>query len=206
MAGLGFKDFQVGEVLTSSDVDGYLMQQTVMRFADAGARGSALGTATGTAVPLAEGMVSYLDDTNRVEVYDGSAWKPVSNVVQTVVNYRETNFATTSTTLVDATDYDIDITPTSTSNRIIVWAMLTTGVNGAMRTFLRWKRDATQVGEEWDDVVDNNIQSAAQVVAYSELAPSTSSTNYQLMVRLQDFGGDTITITHALIVAMEVQP
>ena len=74
MAGAGFKDFTIGEALTSSDVDTYLMQQTVMRFADAAARGSALGTAVGTAVPLSEGMVSYLDDTNYVQVYDGSEW------------------------------------------------------------------------------------------------------------------------------------
>ena len=74
MAGLGFKDFQVGEVLTSADVDGYLMQQTVMRFADAGARGSALGTAAGTGVPLAEGMVVYLEDVNRVEAFTGTEW------------------------------------------------------------------------------------------------------------------------------------
>jgi len=77
VAGLGFKDFQVGEVLTSSDVDGYLMSQAVMRFADSTARGSALGTAPGTAVALAEGMVSYLDDTNSLEVYTGSQWASV---------------------------------------------------------------------------------------------------------------------------------
>jgi len=81
VAGLGFKDFQVGEVLTSSDVDGYLMQQTVMRFADAAARGSALGTATGTAVPLAEGMLSYLDDVDDVQVYQGTAWVGVRGLV-----------------------------------------------------------------------------------------------------------------------------
>jgi len=77
VAGLGFKDFTVGEVLTSANVDGYLMQQTVMRFADAGARGSALGTAPGTAVALAEGMVSYLDDTNAVEVFTGTVWRGI---------------------------------------------------------------------------------------------------------------------------------
>ena len=60
MAGLGFKDFQVGEVLTSSDVDGYLMQQTVMRFADAAARGSALGTVLLRAVAVLEDLVEFL--------------------------------------------------------------------------------------------------------------------------------------------------
>jgi hypothetical protein len=80
VAGQGFKDFAVGEVLTSSDVDGFLMQQSVMRFADDGARGSALGTAVGTGV-LAEGMVAYLDDVNQVQVYDGAAWKALGGLV-----------------------------------------------------------------------------------------------------------------------------
>lgn len=68
MAGLGFKDFTVGQVLTSAQVDGYLMQQTVMKFANASARTTALSGV------LAEGMISYLDDTNAVEKYDGSSW------------------------------------------------------------------------------------------------------------------------------------
>jgi hypothetical protein len=71
MAGLGYKDFTVGQVLTSAEVDGYLMQQTVMKFADASARTTAL---TGV---LAEGMMSYLADTNAVEKYDGSAWTAI---------------------------------------------------------------------------------------------------------------------------------
>jgi hypothetical protein len=71
MAGLGYKDFTVGQVLTSAEVDGYLMQQTVMKFADASARTTAL---TGV---LAEGMMSYLADTNAVEKYDGSSWTAI---------------------------------------------------------------------------------------------------------------------------------
>ena len=72
MAGAGFKDFQAGAKLTANEVDTYLMQQSVMRFADSSARSSAIGTA------IAEGMVSYLDSTNNIEVYDGAAWNPVS--------------------------------------------------------------------------------------------------------------------------------
>ena len=72
MAGLGYKDFTVGQVLTSAEVDGYLMQQTVMKFADASARTTALSGV------LAEGMLSYLADTNAVEKYDGSAWVAIA--------------------------------------------------------------------------------------------------------------------------------
>lgn len=72
MAGQGYKVWSAGDVLAAADVNGYLMQQSVMVFASSGARGSAIGTA------VSEGMVTYLTDTNSVEVYDGSSWGPVA--------------------------------------------------------------------------------------------------------------------------------
>ena len=68
MAGAGYKAFADGDVLTAAQVQTYLQDQAVMRFADSSARTSALGGS------VAEGMVSYLQDTDKVEVYDGSAW------------------------------------------------------------------------------------------------------------------------------------
>jgi hypothetical protein len=65
-AGLGFKDFTTGEVLTAADVDGYLMQG-VWVFASAAARTSAVTSPQ-------EGNVSFLKDTNSLEIYDGAAW------------------------------------------------------------------------------------------------------------------------------------
>jgi hypothetical protein len=73
MAGAGYKLFQTGDVLTAAQVNTYLNEQTVMVFANAAARTSAL-----TSV-LAEGMVSYLQDTNAIEVYNGSAWVGIAN-------------------------------------------------------------------------------------------------------------------------------
>lgn len=71
MAGAGKKTFVAGAVLTASDVNTYLMDQTVMRFATASARSTALPTPS-------EGMMSYLDSTNAVEVYDGSSWTSIN--------------------------------------------------------------------------------------------------------------------------------
>lgn len=68
MAGAGFKSFSTGEVLLAADVNTYLMQQTVMVFDDASARTTALGA------NVAEGMMSYLKDTNKTYRYDGSSW------------------------------------------------------------------------------------------------------------------------------------
>ena len=72
--GSGFRTFQSGEVLTASNVQNYLMDQSVMVFAGTAARSSAIGTATET------GMVTYRTDGTAdaarqgFEFWDGSAW------------------------------------------------------------------------------------------------------------------------------------
>jgi hypothetical protein len=73
MAGAGYKLFATGDVLTAAQVNTYLMQQTTMVFASSAARTTALSGV------LAEGMLSYLSDTNTLQYYDGSAWQDVSN-------------------------------------------------------------------------------------------------------------------------------
>jgi hypothetical protein len=65
-AGLGFKDFVTGEVLTAADVDSYLMQG-IWVFASAAARDAAVTSPQ-------EGNFAYLKDTNVTTYYTGSAW------------------------------------------------------------------------------------------------------------------------------------
>jgi hypothetical protein len=68
MAGAGYKLFNTGDVLTAAQVNTYLQEQVVMRFATVAARTTALSGV------LAEGMVSYIDATDTLEVYNGTAW------------------------------------------------------------------------------------------------------------------------------------
>jgi hypothetical protein len=77
----GFREFVTGEVLTAANVDDFLAKQAVMKFADAAARDSALGTAVADGNALREGMVAYLDDTNDVLKYDGTSWSSVGGLV-----------------------------------------------------------------------------------------------------------------------------
>ena len=65
-AGLGFKTFTTGEVLSAANVNGYLMQG-VLVFASAAARDSAITSPQ-------EGQFAYLKDTNVTTYYTGSAW------------------------------------------------------------------------------------------------------------------------------------
>lgn len=63
----GFKTFAVGEVLTASDVNDYLMEQVVGIYADATARDAQITS------PI-EGQFAYLSDTNALTYYNGTSW------------------------------------------------------------------------------------------------------------------------------------
>jgi hypothetical protein len=80
MAGQGWREWEAGEQLTDTNMQQFLMDQAVMRFADSDTRGSAL------AGVVSEGMVSYLDDVDALEVFDGVAWGAVTPDVQLATN------------------------------------------------------------------------------------------------------------------------
>lgn len=71
MAGEGRKIFNTNDILLASDVQDYLMDQTVMVFADATERSSEI------LVP-SEGMVSYLESDNKIYKYDGANWVDIA--------------------------------------------------------------------------------------------------------------------------------
>lgn len=64
--------FQAGEVLTASNVNSFLQNQVIARFATTTARDDAFG---GAGEPtLAEGLWAYTDDTNTLWFYSGTEW------------------------------------------------------------------------------------------------------------------------------------
>jgi hypothetical protein len=136
MAGAGKKTFVAGEVLTASDVNSYLMDQAVMRFATASARSTALPTPS-------EGMVSYLDDTNEVEVYDGASWGSISEapIAYAVATASGTwNVGASLPSIIDATSVGL-LTITFPSGRFSQPPSVTatTLYNGvSMSGFARW--------------------------------------------------------------------
>jgi hypothetical protein len=70
MAGSGRKVWAADEILAAADLQDYIQDQTVMRYASVAARTSGILAPT-------EGMVTYLDDANALFVYDGAAWVAV---------------------------------------------------------------------------------------------------------------------------------
>lgn len=67
MAGAGFKVWSTGDLVNASEFNTYIMEQTVMVFADSSARDSAITSPS-------EGMFAFLKDTNTLTFYDGSSW------------------------------------------------------------------------------------------------------------------------------------
>ena len=99
MSGLGRKVFTAGEVLAAADVNGYLMDQSVMVFANAAARTAAISS------PSA-GMMTFLVDVAAVNVYDGSAWVEVSGGGNEASDAIQPNFNTISENFTFTANYN----------------------------------------------------------------------------------------------------
>lgn len=74
MAGAGLKAF-TSAVLTSSDVNTYLMQQSVMVFASVSARTLAF---TNAGITPTDGMISWRTDDDVLEIYENANWRVIS--------------------------------------------------------------------------------------------------------------------------------
>jgi hypothetical protein len=114
------KVFTAGEVLAAADVNSFLMDQTVMSFAGTAARGSAIPT------PV-EGMYTHLEDTDRLEFWNGSAWRSPTGL---------TLLATTTWTAQTGVNIQNVFTSEFDNYRIIVNANVTTNVDSTLRARL----------------------------------------------------------------------
>jgi len=71
------KVWTAGDVLAAADVNTYLGDQVISVFADAAARDASITS------PL-HGMACYLQDTDALELYDGSAWAGGGDITSVV--------------------------------------------------------------------------------------------------------------------------
>ena len=69
---MAYKTFANGFPLPASDLNNFLMNQSVIVFADSAARGTAIPS------PV-QGMLTYLEDTSSYESWNGSAFVGISN-------------------------------------------------------------------------------------------------------------------------------
>lgn len=190
-AGLGFKEFTTGDVLTAADANGYLASQVVMVFANSAARTAAIASPQ-------EGMISYLKDTNSTEYYSGSAWTAIAGgaagKVLQVVSATTATSATINTSTFTDTNLTVSITPSSTSSRVLV--MVTQGwkatrSDSGLDVAFRLNRGATTVyaphstsnviseAVSYTGVSSINALQAVIAFSYVDSPSSTSSLAYK---------------------------
>lgn len=97
------------------------------------------GVCTSTSRPSApfDGMMIYETDTNLVRIWNGTAWKTLAysdytngSVLQVVSTTKTDTFtATTGTTPTDITGLSVTISPSTTSNLVLVIAQIAAGLN-----------------------------------------------------------------------------
>jgi hypothetical protein len=109
------KEFEAFTRLDASDVNSFLMDQTVMSFAGTAARGSAIPS------PV-EGMTTFLEDSNLLSIYEGGVWRPSlasrGSLLQVVTSTTATIVTNSTTTYVD-TGLSATMTPKSQSSKIV---------------------------------------------------------------------------------------
>lgn len=125
MAGLGVKLFLSGDVLTSNEVNGYLMDQSICRFATTTARDAAFGDGIpvangGSGKPqISEGRAAWIDSTNQLQVYDGAAWITITQLNSTeleILNKTTANY----TLIIEDKNKLIEMNLTGTENTITI--------------------------------------------------------------------------------------
>lgn len=152
MAGQGVKLFQSGDVLTAAQVNGFLMDQAVTRFATSAARDAAFG---GVGQPtLTEGRVCYIDDVNLIQFYDGASWQDSGQF-----------------TVGDGTISNAKLAANSvTSDKIAPGTVIAADIAAGTITATELADGAVTSGKILDGTIVNADINASAVIALSKLA------------------------------------
>lgn len=197
-AGQGFKTFATGDVLTASDVNGYLMQG-VLVFASAAARDSSITSPQ-------QGQIAFLKDTNSTVYYSGSAWVALGGggggkVLQVVTTCKTDTFSSSaaSSTYADVTGLSASITPAATTSKIFIvvnaQVASTTGTNRAAVRLVRGST-AIDVGTAAGNRIlastaasspnTDSIESSG--ISFLDSPSTTSSTTYTVQIAMLSSG------------------
>jgi len=187
MAGAGYKDFVNGDVLSATQVDTYLMEQSTMVFATTGDRDTALATAK------SEGMLTYISATNQVQLYQNATWRTVYGAMPYLEMDRSTaqsiaNNTTTTLTGFTTTTGRNNTEALSYSNG--VWTVLT-GQSGIYSFTAYGEFTANATGRR-RFVLKRN---AADISGLNISAPSAGNGTMSASITLYLAAGDTLSIT-----------
>jgi len=124
----GYRTWNTGDAVSAADFTSYIATQSVLIFADASARSSAVSS------PV-NGMVSSLTTDNVISIYNGSAWIDVIDIDTMTVSGG--NYTVTGTMTYGADGSGVDVTfHSGTAGDYMMWdaseeKLILEGTNGA---------------------------------------------------------------------------
>lgn len=185
MAGAGYRNWTAGDVPTAAQFDQHLQEQTVMVFATAAARDTALSTAK------SEGMVTFQKDTDQLTFYTGLAWIPVpgSEIAYAEKTADELNFTTV------ANIAGLTVTYTAVNGvkyRITGRCRTLQNVAGATQSLFLTDGSNGQLAEDVVSFSSSNVIGWRQLVHRELWAGATGSVTRKL--RLQTSAGNADVI------------
>ena len=185
---VAYKVFTNGSVLNASEINENLMNQSVMVFSNSTARAAAL------TAPV-EGMLTWLQDTNKYENYNGSAWVDLGGgaILQVVSTTKTDTFTTSSSTFADITGLSATITPSSSASKIYVSVDLVSSQNTASTaTHFRLVRNSTAIAlgdaagsrirASSGSYAANAAENAPVGISFVDSPSTTSSTVYKVQI------------------------
>ena len=210
MAGAGVRVFQAGEVLTATLVNTYLQDQVVARFASDDARDAAFG---GSGEPtLEEGRVCYLDDTNELQYYSGSAWIPINSeaVISQIQAKGDLVVGTGSSTLsrVAIGANDTILFADSSTATGVAWKTLTIGATSITNDMLVGSIDKTKISGTAVTVADTGTVTST-MLADATIDEQASSytlalTDKNKFIKMTSGSANTVTVPTNASVAFPV--
>ncbi len=199
--------FTAGQILTAAQVT--QINTGIPVFATTTTRDAAFGGAGEKT--LAQGQMAFIEANNALQVYDGTGWRSRMGIVQIVTGTTSTAVTNATTTYTDS-GLTATITPTSTSNRILVLfqhGSTAKNATASVNMQVNFLRGATSIGYIETMYIGSGVDAqlaGPSLIVYDNPA-TTSATTYKSQIKLAGAGGNCTmqsTSTTSNLILIEV--
>jgi hypothetical protein len=161
-----FKIFSNGVPLPASDLNDFLMEQSIATFADSAARTAAIVSPT-------QGQFTYLADTNAFEYWNGSAWVAPSSGGQTLI----------STTSLTGSTVTLSSIPQNYSNLRLIVRGFRPSIDAQLRLRINGVTASSYRQREYEISTNNTFNETSFNITQQD----TSTSNSLCLVDLFDY-------------------